>query len=193
MKKLLLTVIFCLLLVGVQSQTLTEINQNRIDRTKKGMMVLGSWAAVNLISSPILRNQASGSEKYFHEMNGYWNAVNLAIAGLGYYRLSKENASNNNLKQTIGKQQQIEKTLLFNTGLDLAYIAGGFYLKERGVNKNDDRLHGFGDSLILQGAFLATFDIIFYLFQRKGSKQIDSLLENITLEPNGVRLSINLN
>jgi hypothetical protein len=68
-----------------------------------------------------------------------------------------------------GLQTDLDKVLLFNAGLDLAYIAGGFWLVERSKNadKRPERLKGYGQSVILQGAFLFAFDIAFYALHQK--------------------------
>ena len=59
---------------------------------------------------------------------------------------------------------------LFNAGLDVGYMATGAYLWERGIRKDSRGLKGYGQSLILQGGFLFTFDLIMYPCQPK-SKQ----------------------
>jgi len=191
MKRLVVSIIALTLSCNFAfSQDLTKINTERINRTKKGMVVLGSWAAINLISSPILRNQATGSEKYFHEMNGYWNAVNLVIAGAGYFGLRKQKPASFTLSQTFEEQQKIEKLLLFNSGLDIGYVFAGLYLNQRGINNNDERLEGYGESLVLQGGFLAVFDLIFYLAQKKGSKDLYKILSTVSASPVGLRVNL---
>jgi len=189
MNKFLLSIVLISLSHFLGAQNLQQVNQDRIDRTKKGMLVLGSWAAANMIVSPVLRNNDSGAEKYFHEMNGYWNIVNFVIAGAGYISLRKQDPQAFNLRQTLEEQQKIEKLLLFNAGLDLGYIAAGAYLNEKGKNDNDSRIEGYGESLMLQGAFLAAFDLVFYIAQRKGSKSVYNLLSSVQISPYGARLT----
>lgn len=154
------------------------------------MLVLGSWAAANIALSPILVSSSSGSEKYFHQMNGYWNGVNLVIAGLGYYNALKADPNGLSMSQSLKEQQKIENALLFNAGLDLAYIAGGFFLQERAKNNiaNADRLQGFGQSLVLQGGFLFIFDIGYYLVQKNHGGKLFSLVDNLAIHPSGFRL-----
>ena len=169
---------------------LDEFNQQRLHLNKNGMLVLGSWALANLISSPILASQTSGSARSFHQMNGYWNSVNLALAGIGYFNAVKGEAFGLTLAETILEQQSIEKILLFNAGLDLAYITGGFFLKERAKNvtTNSDRLKGFGNSLILQGAFLFAFDLAFYFVHKSHAGFLFENLDSLAVHPNGVGL-----
>lgn len=179
LRKIVLTLVFLFFIYPIFSQNLTQINQDRIDRTKTGMLVLGGWAVSNIAASAILRRNTSGSTTYFYDMNIYWNVVNLAIAGFSYYSLGNEDPSSFGLAASLAEQNNIEKILLLNTGLDVGYVAAGFYLKERGANKDSDRLTGFGNSLILQGGFLFVFDLAFYFVQKKGSTQLMQILENV--------------
>ncbi len=168
--------------------TLEEYNRQRINKTKTGMIILGSWAAANLLSSPFLAGRASGSNKYFHQMNGFWNIVNLGIAGAGYLALTKEDPSSLTLTQSILEQRQIEKVLLFNTGLDIAYIFGGLYMVEKAKNfaGNKDRLKGFGQSVMMQGGFLFVFDLLFYLTMNNHGKGVFTLMNNLQITPNSI-------
>ena len=167
--------------------SLEEFNSERQSIDKKGMLVLGSWAMANIISSPILASQYEGSSKYFYRMNGYWNGVNLLIAGLGYYKAVRGNAMELSLSEAIKEQHRTEKVLLFNAGLDLAYITGGLYLKARAKNSknNRDRLTGFGNSLMLQGGVLFAFDVVFHMVHQKHSHILFDRLESLYFTPGG--------
>ncbi|MEM6523978.1 MAG: hypothetical protein AAGF85_11790 [Bacteroidota bacterium] len=187
----LISLVLILLPFCGSSQTLEELNEKRYGLTQKGMIVLGSWAITNITLSPILANQASGANKYFHQMNGYWNGVNLLIAGFGYFTARQANAKELSLTESLKAQRRLERALLFNTGLDLAYIVSGLYLQERSesTQTNADRLDGFGRSLVLQGAFLFAFDLTFYLFQKKYGDKLLRLVDALAIGPAGVKLS----
>lgn len=171
---------------------LQDFNQTRIDYNQKGMIILGSWAVGNMVWGGIGASQTSGQTKAFHQMNLYWNSVNLIIAGVGYWQATKENPGTD-FWATMEAQQSIEKILLFNAGLDLAYIAGGFYLKERGLRNEKDQLIGFGKSVILQGGFLLAFDAVMYGFHQTHSKELQEIMQNISLGPTGFSMVIPLN
>ncbi len=171
---------------------LRDFNQTRIDYNKKGMIILGSWAVGNMVWGGIGASQTSGQTKAFHQMNLYWNSVNLIIAGFGYWQATKETPGTD-FWATMEAQQKIEKILLFNAGLDLAYIAGGFYLKERGLRNEKDQLIGFGKSVILQGGFLLAFDAVMYGFHQTHSKELQEILQNVSLGPTGFSMVIPLN
>ncbi len=155
----------------------------------QGMLILGGWAVSNLIVGGIGMTQTEGNTKYFHQMNAAWNTVNLGIAGFGYAGLRGQSASIG-LAETIREFQSFENILLFNAGLDVGYMALGGYLWERGLRKDSDRLVGYGQSIILQGGFLFTFDLILYFLSRSESSALIDTLNNIQLR--GSEIGFNL-
>lgn len=168
---------------------LTEFNDQRLQHNRSAMTILGSWAAGNILAGGIGMTQASGSDRYFHEMNVAWNAVNLTIAGFGYFG-SRENPASFTLSETIREYQTYQNILLFNAGLDIGYAAFGAYLWERGIRKESDRSIGYGQSLIMQGAFLFVFDVILYAVSRSESNQLIDSLDNISLSHSGIGFQV---
>lgn len=171
---------------------LSDFNQTRIDYNQKGMLILGTWAVGNMIWGGIGTSQTSGEIKAFHQMNFYWNAINFAIAGLGYWQATKEVAGID-FWTTMEAQQSIEKILLVNAALDVGYIAAGLYLRERGLRKENVQLVGFGKSVILQGAFLMAFDAIMVGFHQAHAKEIPEIVQRIVIGPTGFSLRFPLN
>jgi len=110
-------------------------------------------------------------------MNALWNTVNLGIAGLGLAG-SLRAVPGQDLYESIDAQYGLEKALLFNAGLDIAYIMTGLYLAQlsRSAGDQSERLQGYGESLILQGGFLLGFDLVVYLAQRRGRRLIREAL-----------------
>ena len=99
--------------VGAQGfADLEVINQTRLDYNLKGMLILGTWAVVNLILGALASFRTSGQTQAFHQMNAYWNVVNLGIAGFGFWQATQVAALN--FWEVLVAQQQIEKVLLFN-------------------------------------------------------------------------------
>ena len=170
-----------------QNLTLPNFNQERNDLNRKGMVVLGSWAGANLVTNGILLSNSSGSDKYFYQMNVYWNVVNGALAGLGVLG-AKKTQGNLSAFQTLEEQSSTEKTFLINTGLDAAYVMTGVYLLEKSKNSmdNQDMLKGYGQSVILQGGFLLLFDGIMYGVHRSHLKKGKAIFENLTFTGNQV-------
>lgn len=160
-----------------------------------GMAVLGSWALANISIGAYGWSQNSGQRAYFHQMNLFWNTVNLTIAGIALYsNLTSEYAQLTG-PELMDKQLRFQRLYLINAALDVAYVAGGgllLYLAPR-YPKNESRLMGYGNSVILQGTFLLVFDLIMFGLQR-GHRT--GFLQQISLAPMhdawGISFSLNL-
>ncbi|MEP7110062.1 MAG: hypothetical protein ABI760_18855 [Ferruginibacter sp.] len=184
MKKILLPYIFILAgFAGIcQTNDLLSFEIQRINTTKKGMLVLGSWSAANIIAGAIGTSTANGQARYFNQMNLIWRSTNLLFAGLGYWGATRENTNSLTLSRVILHQNKVEKTFLFNAGLDLAYVTTGLYLTERSKQKADpSKLKGYGNSVILQGGFLFLFDAVMYSLHQWHSKKLANFIDKITV------------
>ncbi len=164
-----------------QQTNLTAFNKERERISKTGIKVLAGYSVANIIYGTIAASQAGGSNKYFHEMNAVWNGITLGITGIGLLAAKKE--AELTYSGSIKKQSQIEKLFLFNAGLDVAYVAGGAYLKERSktTNKNPARLKGYGESVMLQGGVLLLFDGIMYALHNGHGRLLNKMGETIRL------------
>jgi hypothetical protein len=160
--------LFFVFTLPVAAQGLADlevINQTRLDYNQQGMIILGTWAVINLIFGALASFRTRGQIQAFHQMNAYWNVVNLGIAAYGFWQASQVAALN--FWEVLLAQHQIEKVLLANAALDFGYIALGLYLIEKGRRLEKDKWLGFGKSIVLQGAFLLLFDAILYGFQQQ--------------------------
>jgi hypothetical protein len=187
MKKIILLfpILFVFIKVFAQQDFNDSIAYNRNRLTEKSMIVLGSWAAANIATGFIIAGQSQGEAKYFWEMNAYWNLVNGGLAVMGYLGARKAMAKKYGLAENEAAQLSIEKLYAFNFGLDLAYIATGFFLHEKGLNtsntKSHEQLMGYGTSIILQGGFLLLMDGIVLSLHHKNSVRLNKKLKNLEL------------
>jgi hypothetical protein len=166
----------------------------RIQFSQRATYVLGGWAAVNLGAGLAVRaNAERGSEAWhFGSMTMGWSAINLGIAVPGLLALRKEARSPRNIADMLAAQRRTEALYLINTGLDLGYMGLGLWMQERGLRTAGDdgaRLWGFGNAVLVQGAFLFAYDLVAYVahslhWQRKR----DGLLRQ--LQFNGTSLSL---
>ena len=163
-----LTLVLTVWFGSLLGQSLNDQYRSELTYRRTGMIILGSWAAVNIASGLTLRARNEGTQHYFHEMNALWNSVNLGIAAIGYVAANKLNTPVSPV-HLFSEQAKLDQTLLFNAGLDLAYIAGGLYLTERAKNsdKNSERFTGYGRSVMMQGGFLFAFDVIMVLVHQR--------------------------
>ncbi len=164
-----------------QFTSTNEFNDERVKITKQSLAILGGWGGANLIYSGIALGSATGSDTYFHQMNLIWGGVNFAIGTLSF--LFTKNKEEPSYSQSIKKQMTIEKIYLFNTGLDVAYMAGGLYFREKANNNTakHDRYRGYGKSIILQGSALFLFDGIMYIIHQKHGMKLYKLADNIKI------------
>lgn len=121
---------FFTLSANAQSDSLLkDFHLERMNINESAMLVLGGWAAANILVGTYGNFKASGEAKYFHQFNAMWNVVNLGIAAFGYFNaVNSDPASMTNL-EILNDYNSLQSFLLLNAGLDAAYIMTGFYLK----------------------------------------------------------------
>lgn len=180
------------LTIQVKGQAAGEVNWNAElwNLQKNGMVVLGSWAAGNLLISGYQMSQTSGKTYHLHQMNVFWNVVNAGIAVSGYLG-AMNGAVDLTDVEMLNEYNSFSKVLLFNTGLDVAYVMTGFYLKERSKRsaKHPKRLAGYGNSLLLQGGFLFLFDLALVIINEHSiSEMLGSDNFQMALNPGKIQL-----
>lgn len=196
-KIFLLYLIFPAALILAQdnfSDQLQSFHHQRMNINETAMLVLGGWAAGNILVGTYGNFKASGEAKYFHQFNAMWNVVNLGIATFGYLNaVNSDPASMTNL-EIIKDFNSLQNLLLLNAGLDAAYIATGFYLKERAKkSSSSERLRGYGNSLLLQGGFLLLFDVtLYFVHQNNANVSFYPYLESFISGGVGVGITIKL-
>ncbi len=195
MKKALIG--FLMLFTGIQflyaqsAPTLPQLTERQARLQRTGTWTLAGWSLANLAVSGVAIGKAEGSARYFHEMNLYWNAVNVGIAGAGLLSLRKKSPSPT-LSSAVKEHYTLQKTLLFNSGLDVAYITSGFWLLDKSKTETtitrQNRFRGFGQAVVVQGGFLLIFDVTNYLLHRSDNARLHQLLDRVSLNGNGVTL-----
>lgn len=127
-------------------------------------------------------------------MNTMWNVVNLSIAGFALYQIGQADPSMMSADRIIGEHQRFEKLFLINAGLDILYMgAGGWMIHHSNKSsKRADLLKGYGQSIILQGAFLFVFDLALYFIQANNRLRFAAVLDTISLLPGEIKMTIPL-
>ena len=193
MKKLLLsaTLVSAIFFCYAQQDSLVLFEKKSTAITKKSMLVLGGWATANIITSSFSLHTNNSYARYYHQMNIMWNGVNLALAGVGYWDASKHKKSNLVLAAVLQHQHKTEKIFLFNTGLDVAYITAGAYLKEKSKSKiNPSKLHGYGNAVMVNGGFLFLFDMVMYAVHHNHGKQLNNFISKLKIAGSGAGVSV---
>lgn len=152
------------------SLSMQSFQSERIAMNKSGMVVLGSWAIGNILLGAYGNQKATGEAKYVHQFNAMWNLVNFGIAAFGYVNAATADPSAMSNTEILKEFGALQNFLLLNAGLDVAYMATAVYLKERAKSSaNGERLRGYGNSLLIQGAFLLVFDSAMYLLHENNA------------------------
>ncbi|MBN1302617.1 MAG: hypothetical protein JW995_15470 [Melioribacteraceae bacterium] len=171
-----------------------SFNQKRNLINETAMIVLGSWAAGNILIGTYGNIKAKGEAKYFNQFNMMWNVANLGIAAFGYINSLNSDLSGMSNLEILKDYNSLQSFLLLNAGLDIAYIVTGMYLKELAKKSSKAaRLRGYGNSLLLQGGFLLAFDVIlFFLHRQNASVNIYPYLDGLLAGGMGVEINFKL-
>jgi len=187
-----LIIFFVPVINSQQENIITAFGLSHQNINSSAMLVLGGWAVGNILVGTYGNFTASGEAKYLHQFNAMWNVVNLGIAAFGYFNAVNSDPSQMTNLEIIKDFNSLQNFLLLNAGLDVAYIATGFYLKERAKNSlKAERLRGYGNSLMIQGGFLLLFDVtLFFIHQNNANINLYPHLESLL--SGGVGVGINL-
>ena len=163
-----------------------DVHERQHNFSLMSMISLNSWSLGNMTYSAIVYNKSIGQDRYFHEMNMIFNAVNLGIGIPGIISLRKKQP--NDFKSVYKNQKRLETVYLVNAGLDFGYVATGLALRSTGSTKKGEtkeRLMGYGSSIMVQGGYLLVHDVIAYLFFRSNHKRLELVWDNISIQPTG--------
>lgn len=143
---------------------------------KKAQAVsLAIWATLNILIGATFIFQSEAHHFYIFTMNISWNVVNIAVAIFLYTHHNNVFDQSISLLNQMEYQKHIEKSIVFNMGLDLAFIATGFSMYYYGnipIVSHPELWLGFGISVIMQGSFLFILDMVFFRLHRKNYHQV---------------------
>ena len=157
-----------------------EFYSKSLRTTNTGMYILGGWAIANIASGAYGWSRSDGDTKYFHQMNLFWNTVNLSIAGYALYSNFRLDITAMDPDEIMESHTRTERILFINTALNVGYIGGGFLMRHLAGRSSNHRdlLKGYGNSVIMQGGFLLLFDLALYGILR--TQRIE-FLENVNV------------
>lgn len=178
---------------GQVQQELDQYNRERLSINKTGMAILASWSMANVIGGGTGYFTArEGEARYFHQMNGMWGLVNLAIGGAGWLGALRDHKTYD-FEQSLKNQQGHEKVFILNAALDAVYITAGLLLVQNGKAdpKRAGRYRGWGNSLMVQGGGLLIFDaVMFVVHNHHGKNKLLPIIRraNFSWNENGIGL-----
>ncbi len=194
MQRIIYTLLFILFsFLYLQAQSHEDFYTRSLDINKSGMYFLGGWALANMATGTYGWIRYDGEKKYFHQMNAAWNVVNAGIAIYALFDMAGTDISAMSTDEMMRKHIRSENLFLINAGLDILYMAGGAWLiHAAGKNeKRHDMFKGYGQSVILQGAFLFLFDLVKFGIQYNHRQNFNELISGVQLSPTGVSMVIN--
>jgi hypothetical protein len=117
---------------------------------------VGAGAALALLSDPVWRG--------FGAQCAGWGLIDAVIAGLGLRQTHRKAAEQeaHRADEQAEARKNLRRVLWINTGLDIAYVAGGLLLAATKGREGTHRRfwRGSGWGIVLQGGFLLVFDLI---------------------------------
>lgn len=149
---------------GQRNESWSNTAENQLNINKRGMQSLVAWSSANIIGGTVLATQTSGRAQAFHASNALWNTVNLTLGFTGLIQAKRTNFDS--YTSFFAAQQKVERIFLINFGIDFVYMGTGLAFMQSDIDRN----RGIGQSLVLQGAYLAVFDGVMYLIHRKNGK-----------------------
>ena len=181
-------------LADTNEMILLDVNNRQTNISRISMTSLNGWAISNIAIGSLAFDGAQGKDRYFHQMNVFWNVVNLSIGIPGLIKTYKDRPTD--FESTYKYQKKLENVYLFNMGLDLGYVASGWALDNFGKTRTGDlgdRFKGYGNSLVLQGSYLFVHDLILYFLYKSNNDRLDLVWKNVTIKPAGIGVVIELN
>ncbi len=150
-KSILLTIVLVVISLPAFTNDTTNFYIRTLDINRSGMYLLGGWALANIATGTWGSLLSSGEQKYFHQMNAFWNIINAGIATYALFEIAGTDITGLSGSVMLQKHIRTENIFLINAGLDLLYMAGGFWMVKAAANnqKRPERLKGFGQSVML--------------------------------------------
>ena len=191
-KILLFSFLFSFLWIAAHAQSHEDFYTQSLNINQSGMYFLGGWALANMATGIFGWIRYDGVQKYFHQMNAVWNLVNAGIATYALLDMAGNDISGLSDSEMMRQHIRSENFYLINAGLDLLYMAGGAWMIHAAGNneKRHDLLKGYGQAVILQGAFLFLFDLTKFAIQYNHRMNFMETTTSIGLTGNGLTLSI---
>ena len=131
--------------------------------------LLGAWGATSVVAGEVYRRRLAPGDAwgtgFARQMVG-WGAVDLVIAGVGALR-------GRGRVPTAADQRRLHRILVFNSALDVGYLATGLLMLTRSeqlaarmARVEPDKVRGDGVGIIVQGGFLLVLDAVFAIRTR---------------------------
>jgi len=148
---------------------------------RKHIAALGWWSLLILAVGVPGMMLTSGFWLYFLMMSAVWAVINFSIVLFIFDHIYYVRFRTSKPFKRFGIQHHVEKMLLLNVGLDIAYVFAGLWLMEIDSIEYEDWCSGFGVAVLVQGVYLFFLDHLFHWLHlrniRKARPFLESMLE----------------
>lgn len=155
---------------------LLSMHEQRQQQMQRNKYILLGWGTANMVSGVALL----GSEyRDFGVMNASWGAINTGIALLALRSARQAGNAAPSHGEMLRDEQQFNRIVALNTGLDVAYMVAGLAMMREGQSS---MIRQYGTSVLVQGAFLFVYDLFLMVESTR-------YLNRITVAPNDIGLA----
>lgn len=147
---------------------------------EKHLSIFGLWSILNLAVSLPGLFLSQGWLWYFFLMNCCWALINYGVLLFIFNHVYLYRFVTGNPFTRFRVQRHVEKMMLFNIGLDVAYIFAGLYFRQLSYTTDgiiSTLWSGFGVSVIMQGTFLFCQDNVIHWLHYKNFYKARPFLE----------------
>ena len=138
---------------------------HHLARTRLGFAsggILLGWGVSNIAVGVAGNLSTEGRVRYFHQGNWAWNTVNVALGIAGLVGSARGREPALSLAESRDASRKAQLAFAINAGLDVLYVSAGaamWHLTQDDTSPVGLRIGGYGQALVLQGAFLFGFDV----------------------------------
>lgn len=158
---------------------------------RRHIALLGWWSVLHLLLGiGGMWALSPGFWHYFFMMGMVWGLINFAVSMWivehAFLRKFREGSS----FERFEIQRHIERLMLLNIGLDIAYIFAGLYIQAVACQHpvREALWQGLGWSVVLQGGFLFLLDNYFFRLHRYNFRRAKPFLAQLLgIDPQHVR------
>lgn len=163
-------------------------NARRLEIHRGGMAVLTGYSLLNIGLGLGLGLTQDGPARHFHQMNAYWNTVNLALGVAGLVGVRREDRTLA-LPAAMARARKHQSLFTWNAALDVLYVTTGAVLFNAGQDRDHGRMLGYGAAIMLQGGFLFAFDLTLAALHARNIRRFSGTVAGAPI-PGGVVLGL---
>jgi len=166
-------------LLRLDGSALWQQYEQRQQQMERNKYILLGWGVANMISGAAMLGTEN---RDFGVMNASWGAINTGIALFALRSASQKYPNEYSHWDILRDEQQFNRIVALNTGLDVGYMIAGYAMMREG---RDTMIRQYGTSVLVQGAFLFVYDLFLMVESTR-------YLNRISVEPFSMGMTLRL-